>query len=51
MTPFRTAKMTKMYHECQKYPKTQENDQNVPKTTTITPKTYKMTKIPMKPKK
>ena len=28
MTPFRTAKMNKMHHECQKYPKIIENDQN-----------------------
>ena len=28
--PLRTAKMTKMYHECLKYPKVLENDQKCP---------------------
>ena len=40
--------MTKMHHECQKYPKNLENDQNAPKTSTTIPKTFKMTKIPLK---
>ena len=51
MTPLKTAKMTKMHHECPKYPKIFENDQNTPKTMTITPKTFKLTKIPLKPQK
>ena len=41
--------MTKMHHECPKYPKILENDQNAPKTTTTTRNTFKMTKIPLKP--
>ena len=36
--------MTKMHHECPKYLKIVENDQNAPKTTTTTLKTFKMTK-------
>ena len=32
----RNAKMTKMYYECPKYPKNQENDQNTPKTSKTT---------------
>ena len=49
----RVIKMTKMYHECPKYPKILENNQNTPKTSKITtiPKTLKITKIPLKPKK
>ena len=39
--------MTKMHHECPKYPKILENDQNAPKTTTTTPTTFKMIKIPL----
>ena len=46
-----TAKMTKMHHECLKYPKTLENGQNTSKTTIATPKNFKMTKILLKPKK
>ena len=51
MTLFRTAKMIKIHHECQKYPKTIKNNQNALKTTTIPKKTFKMTKIPLKPQK
>ena len=36
--------MTKMHHECPKYPKILENDQNAPKTTTTTPKILKRSK-------
>ena len=43
--------MTKMHHECPKYPKTLENGQNTSKTTIATPKNFKMTKILLKPKK
>ena len=50
MAPLETAKMTKMHHECPKYPETPEKDQNVPKMTT-TPKTFKLIKIPLKPQK
>ena len=35
MDPLRTANITKMQNEYPKYPKTQENDQNAPQTTTI----------------
>ena len=49
--PPKIAKMTKMNHEFPKYPKTLENDQNAPKTMTTTPKTFKITKIPLKPQK
>ena len=37
-----------MHHDCPKYPKTLENEQNAPKTTTF-PETFKMTKIPLNP--
>ena len=37
-----------MHHECQKYPKNLENDQNAPKMPTTIPKTFKMTKILLK---
>ena len=41
--------MTRMHHECPKYPKILKNDQNAPKTTSTTPKTFRMTKIPLNP--
>ena len=41
--------MTKMHHECPKYPKTLENDLNTPKTMTILLETFKMDKIPLNP--
>ena len=41
--------MTKMHHECPKYPKTLENDQNAPKTTRAFQETIKITKIPLNP--
>ena len=44
MTPLKTAKMTKMHHECSKYPKIQENDKNAPKTITTTQKLLKWPK-------
>ena len=37
-----------MRYDCPEYPKTLENDENAPKTTTTTAKTLKMTKIPLK---
>ena len=40
-----------MHHECPKYPKTLENDQNAPKATTIPLETFKMTQIPLNPQK
>ena len=40
-----------MHHGCPKFPKTLENDQNAPKTTTMPTETFKMTKIPLNPKK
>ena len=49
MDPLRTANMTKMHHEYPKYPKTQENIQNAPQTTTIPTENFKMTKIPLNP--
>ena len=49
MTPVRNAKMTKKRHECPKYLKSIENDINVPKMTILLPKTFKMTKILLKP--
>ena len=36
--------MTKMHHECSKYPKIQENDKNAPKTITTTQKLLKWPK-------
>ena len=42
--------MTKMHHERPKYPKILENDQNAPKMTSTTLKTFKMTEIPLNPK-
>ena len=41
--------MTKMHHERPKYPKILENDQNAPKMTSTTLKTFKMTEIPLNP--
>ena len=41
--------MTKMHHECPKYPKTLENDQTMSKTMTTFPETFKMTKKPSNP--
>ena len=38
-----------MHHQCQKYSKVLKNDQNAPKTTLTTPKTFRMTKIPLNP--
>ena len=43
--------MTKIHYECPKYPKTLENEQNSPKTTTTAVKTLKMKKIPLEPQK
>ena len=40
-----------MHYECPKYLKTLENDENTLKLTTTTPKTFKITKIPLKPQK
>ena len=51
MNPLELQKMTKMHHECPKYPKILKNDQNAPKTMTKTPRTFKMFKIPLKPQK
>ena len=41
--------MIKMHHEYPKYPKTLENNQNAPKTTTKHKETFKMTQIPLNP--
>ena len=40
-----------MRYECPKYPKTLENDQNATKTPTTIAKTFKVTKILLKPQK
>ena len=41
--------MTKMHHECPKYPKILKNNQNAPRTTSTTPKTFQMTNTPLNP--